>query len=169
MRRLPVIQNQAPDDAAAAQRPRWQWALIAGGFVVTLWIPLTIPAEWLGRRLALRLVDVTDRAALARFTASAGSGDRALLLTFLVGPLALSFIVACLAAGALVGRFGGRSGAREAALGGVLAALLVCGIAALGGALRPWPLAAGSLVALGFAGAASTWLGAKLGVKLRSS
>lgn len=169
MRRLPVLQNKAPDDAAAEQRPPWQWALIATGFVVTLWIPLTIPAEWLGRHLALRLVDVTNSTALARFTAHAAAGDRALLLVLLAGPIAVSFVLACLAAGGLVGRFGGHSGTREAALGGTGAALLVCGMAALGGALRPWPLAVGSLAALAVAGALSTWLGAKFGIKRRPS
>jgi hypothetical protein len=166
-RRLPVLQNKAPDDAAAEQRPPWQWALIAAGFVITLWIPLTIPAEWLGRHLASRLVDVNDRRALAQFTASATAGDRALLLVLWVGPIAVSFILACLAAGGLVGRFGGRSADREALVGGFAAALLVCGIAALGGALRPWPLAVGSLAALGLVGALSTHLGARLGIRRR--
>ena len=48
VRRLPVLQNQDTDDAAAARRPRWQWVLIGAGFVITLFLPLS----WIGVRVS---------------------------------------------------------------------------------------------------------------------
>lgn len=82
-------------------------------------------------------------------------------------PVAISFLLACGLAGALVGRFGGRAKAREAALSGALGAFVAWGIAALGGALRPWPVALISLIVLVGAGAGAAWVGARFGVGAR--
>jgi hypothetical protein len=47
VRRLPVVQSKAPEDAAAEARPRWHWVLIGAGLVITIWIPLVLVALWL--------------------------------------------------------------------------------------------------------------------------
>src|SRR6478609_9169720 len=52
VRRLPVLQNQDTDDAAAARRPRWQWVLIGAGLVITLFLPLSWIGVWLGAWLS---------------------------------------------------------------------------------------------------------------------
>jgi hypothetical protein len=74
----------------------------------------------------------------------------------------LSFLIACGGAGALVGRFGGKAKAREAALSGSLGALLGWGLAALGGALSPWLVAVVSLAVLLALGAGAAFVGARL-------
>jgi tRNA-(ms[2]io[6]A)-hydroxylase len=149
VRRLPVLQNKASEDEAAEQRPRSHWVAIMAGFVLTFWLPLLMVAQWLGRLLA------------------AWSGTRVGLLVASVLPPLFSFAVAAFTAGALVGRFGGRAGIREAATGALFAALSACAIALVGGALRPWPVLVGSalllsLVAVGFAA-----FGARFGVGKR--
>ncbi len=168
-RRLPVLQNQAPEDEAAATRPPWHWALIGGGLIFTMWIPLAILAEWIARVLSAHLVDVGDPGAMARFNQQASPSQRAMLVIFVVGPVALSFVAACLAGGALVGRFGGRAGVREAAFGGVVAALASWVVAALAGSLSPWLLAVAALVVLGAVGGLIAGAGGRFGVGRRPS
>jgi hypothetical protein len=141
VRRLPVIQNKAPEDAAAEARPAWHWILIGAGFVVTLWAPLAVVALWIGQRLAL--VSVT------------------------VGALLLTYAIATIGAGALVGRFGGSAGHREAMLAGLAAALVMWTLAAAGGSLSPWPVALGSFAVLAGLGVVFTRWGSGLGVRRR--
>jgi len=147
VRRLPVLQNQDTDDAAAARRPRWHWVLIGAGFVITLFLPFSMLGVWLG-------------ALLSHAVPHSASGATQVVLG--AAPVALSFLLACGAAGALVGRFGGKAKAREAALSGSLGALFGWGLAAAGGSLRPWIVAAASLAVLVIFGAGAAFLGAKL-------
>ncbi|MEP7052971.1 MAG: hypothetical protein ABJB12_21580 [Pseudomonadota bacterium] len=147
VRRLTVLQNQDTDDAAAARRPRWQWVLIGAGFVVTLFLPLSVLGVWLG-------------SVLSRGLPRSASG--ALRIGLGVLPVALSFLIACGGAGAAVGRFGGRAKAREAALSGALGAFAGWGLAALGGSLTPFVVAATSLLVLVTLGAAAAFLGARI-------
>jgi len=150
VRRLPVVQNQDTDDALAASRPRWHWILIGAGFVITLFLPLSQLGVWLGQGL------------------SRVSGSRAVRVGLGALPVACSFLLACGLAGALVGRFGGRAKAREAALSGALGAFTGWGIAALGGALTPRLVALISLFVLVSCGAGAAFIGARLGLARRS-
>ena len=143
MRRLTVLQNQDTDDAAAARRPRWQWVLIGAGFVITLFLPLSLLGVWLGTWLGR----------------SPGYGRQIVLGA---APVALSFLLACAGGGALVGRFGGKAKAREAAASGALGGFAGWGLAALGGALTPWLVALTSLVVLVIFGAGAAFVGARV-------
>jgi hypothetical protein len=147
VRRLTVLQNDDTDDALAARRPRWQWVLIGAGFVITLFLPLSELGVFLGRRLT---------------GAIRADPSGALRIGLGALPVALSFLIACGAAGALVGRFGGRAKAREAALSGALGGFTGWGLAALGGALSPWLVALASLLVLVTAGAGAAFVGARL-------
>lgn len=146
MRRLTVLQNQDTDDAAAARRPRWHWVLIGAGFVLTLFLPLSALGVWLGTWLSH----------------AARGNDGATQIVLGAAPVALSFLLACGGAGALVGRFGGKAKAREAALSGALGAVAGWGLAALGGSLTPWLVALVSLAVLVVFGAGAAFLGARL-------
>jgi hypothetical protein len=139
VRRLPVIQSKASDDELAESRPTWHWVLIGGGFAITIWLPLAAVANWAAARVPLG-----------------------------PAPIIFSFALACFAAGILVGRFGGKSKAREAGLGGLAGATVTWGVAALGGALTAWPIAVASLVILAACAFFSSWLGGRFGVRLRS-
>jgi len=155
VRRLTVLQNQDTDDAAAARRPRWQWVLIGAGLVITLFLPLSWLGVWLGSWLS--------RAASAG--AEGARGATPIVLGVL--PVALSFLIACAGAGALVGRFGGKAKAPEAALSGSLGALIGWGLAALGGSLSPWLVAVVSLAVLLIFGAGAAFVGARLALSRR--
>ena len=152
VRRLTVLQNDDTDDALAARRPRWHWVLIGAGFVITLFLPLSQFGVWLGHRLS---------------GAAAAPGSRALHVGLGALPVALSFLVACAGAGALVGRFGGRAKTREAALSGALGGFLGWGLAALGGALTPWLVSVTAFFTLVIFGAGAATVGARLGLARR--
>jgi hypothetical protein len=55
VRRLPVIQTPASEDAEAHARSPWQWVLIGAGFTITLWLPLVTLAAWLESRVLIVL------------------------------------------------------------------------------------------------------------------
>jgi hypothetical protein len=83
-------------------------------------------------------------------------------------PLLVSYGVAAGLAGALVGRFGGRSRPREAAVSGVLAAFLVTSVAALGGSGLSTLGILLAMAALAAVGASFGFVGAGFGVRRRA-
>jgi hypothetical protein len=82
-------------------------------------------------------------------------------------PLIVCFGITAAGAGALVGRFGGQAGKREAGISGAIAAFGVTCLAGLGGSgLSPSGLAAVALV-LAAVGAAAGFAGGAFGVTRR--
>jgi hypothetical protein len=147
VRRLPVVQNPSPEDEVAERRPPWQWTLIGAGLAITIWLPLLAVALWVAARLGA--------------AASPGARIAATIL-----PIVLAFGASTLAAGAMVGRFGGRSSEREALLSGALAAVVACVFAVLGGSTSaPAIAAAGGILVI--TGSVTAWLGARLGRRAR--
>lgn len=154
VRRLPVIQS--PDDEPATRSPS-QWVAIAAALTLTLWVPLGMAALSLGRALSTRWTGDD----------SGSVGARAAALLTLVVPAVASLMAATSITGAVVGRHGGRSGAREAVLGCSLATLGAWALTVSSGALRPWPVAAVTLGVLGALGAIGAALGARAGHRRR--
>lgn len=149
VRRLPVVQTPASEDADAEARPAWQWVSIGAALLVVLFLPLSTVGLWVGTRLA----------------PEAGAGRGALLSVAL--PVFCAYAVAALSAGAFVGRFGRRAGPRHRALSGGLGGALILLLAGLGGALTPWTVAFGATVVLIGAGAGFALLGARYGLSRR--
>jgi tRNA-(ms[2]io[6]A)-hydroxylase len=166
MRRLPVIQDTASDDAQAADRPRWQWAVIGAGFTATLWAPLALVAAPLGVRLGAAVARVAPED-LVSGVAVLSERQRVTVAVLGAAPLLLVFAVAAALAGGLVGRFGGRSGRREAALGGLIAALGLSSLAIVAGPGLPLLSGLAAFGALAPVGAVSGLLGGVFGVRKR--
>jgi hypothetical protein len=164
VRRLPVIQSRSPEDAEAEERPRSHWIAIGAGLMLAFWIPLAMLGIALGKRLSLAILGGAGDEAVAQAT----PGQRLAVMFAVVVPVLASFVLAALGAGALVGRFGGRSGSREAAVGGALGALGAWALAALGGSLGPWPVAVSTALVLVVLGAVSGGWGAHWGRQKRS-
>lgn len=142
MRRLPVLQSSSDD---GAERPPWHYIAIGAGFTITLWLPLAVVATWVGVWLA----------AWAPWVSALN-----------VLPLTLSFLLACFASAALVGRFGGKAGVREAILANLFGSAVLLGLAALAGGLG-MPVAVISGAVFAASSALGGWAGARLGRRLR--
>ncbi|HEY3237782.1 MAG TPA: hypothetical protein VGJ84_23880 [Polyangiaceae bacterium] len=166
MRKLPVIQTS---EASEAERPRWHWVGIGAGLVLTVWLPLLMIALWSGKRLAARFLHVIDTRGAERFAHSATTGQELALVTLTLGPIVLSYAGACIFSGALVARFGGRAGKREAALAGALSGTVACALAASSSTLSPWQVAFGAWITFSGIGASLAWLGAKIAQKAKKT
>jgi tRNA-(ms[2]io[6]A)-hydroxylase len=146
-RRLPVVQaNPVVEQDAEEVRTPWHWVAFGVVAAFCAWLPLAALAASVSSRLL------------------ANPGTR----LFAVALHGASFVLACGAAGFLVGRFGGRAGRREATASGLAASALawVLGLSqggATGGVLGWGAL----LVVLATLGSAAAAMGGGLGVKNR--
>ena len=161
LRRLPVLQEAPGSDDG---RPAWQWTLIGALFALSIWVPLAMLSSWIASRAVRRLVGEVPPDALADQLGTAQGATRAGLWFALTAVPILSFAAACLASGALVGRFGSRAGAKEAALGTALAAAVG---ALLSAAQTGWAFSLVGLLVLAPVGAGAGWLGGRLGWRRR--
>jgi hypothetical protein len=148
VRRLPVLNAPSGDDAEAAERPPSQWVAISALLEVSLFLPSSLLALWLGERLA-RSVD--------------GSGAAAMIAL----PVLLALAGSAWSAGALSARFGIRTRPLHQVVGGALGSVLILGLSLFGRV--PWSFwlvaTAGSLM-IGVS-ALFAWLGARYGQRLR--
>jgi hypothetical protein len=167
MRRLPVIQQTAVEDAVAAERPRWHWCLIGAGLTATIWVPLAVAAAPLGAAVAARCIHV-GAAQLAAGGAALTRRQMVSLSVISALPLIVCFGLAAAAAGALVGRFGGRAGPRDAGISGAIAAFLVTSVAALGGSGLSAVGIVGASLVLAVVGASAGFVGGGFGFRKRS-
>lgn len=145
-----MLQTPASEDAAAEARPAWHWVLIGACLVVALFLPLSAVGVWLGGRLAQRLAH--SPAAAAALAAL---------------PVLVAFVVSAWGAGAFVGRFGRRARAGGVILAGAFGGCATFALAALGGALKPWPVAVGAALVLVGIGGGCAVLGAAFGRRRR--
>lgn len=137
IRRLPVIQEPASEDAEAAARPPWRWVLVGAGLLLTFWFPAA----------ALVLL-------VTKFVALGGAG--------LFFALVATFALASLAAGYLVARFGLRTRLRHAVFSGLVAAAALCGLTLLGGGFPSAELGLSAFLLLSGVAAGFCALGAPL-------
>jgi len=138
-RRLPVLKNEDVADEADLERPPWHWSAIGAVAIFVLWWPLTF------------LTGALDQPML---------GDVAAAAVNLLG-----FVLAAFGGGAIVGRFGGKAGLKEATVAGVAPAVILCVMVALQG--TPLGLSAVLLVVLVAAGAGASRAGGWLGLRKR--
>lgn len=150
-RHLPVVgQKGAPvGDEPPDDRPPWHWVGIGAVFQLLAWLLLSLLAQPLA-------------AALSRALASAGD-VRAASIVVAATHVFVTLGLGSASSGALVGRFGGTAGPREAALSGLLAAGIACGLTAPQAGI----IALTVLLPLGALAAAASWIGAKLGARRR--
>ena len=157
IRRLPVLQEApSPDDG----RPAWHWTLIGTLFALSIWLPLAMLSTWIAGRAVHRLVGDVAPEALAEQLATASAPTRVGVWFAVTAVPILSFGAACLAAGALVGRFGNRAAAREAAAGSALAGAVG---ALLSMAQAGWTFSLAAFFVLVPVGAGAGWLGGRIG------
>jgi hypothetical protein len=137
-RRLPVLKTPGEEGADEPPRPPWQWVGFGAVAIFVVWTPLAFLAGLVGRRLA---------------------GSEASVLVN-AGLFAASSLLAALAGGYLVGRWGAAGvGVREAGFAGLAAALVATVLAWAQAGLSLGPLV--TVVLLVPASALGGWLGLK--------
>ena len=142
-RRLPVLQEPAAEDPDAPPRPPWQWVGFGALGIFAVWLPLA----WLALTLVLRLGGLEAPVALVAVLSAA------------------SLVLASLAGGYLIGRWGTRGvGVRDAALAGLSAALVAAAMASTRLGVGQGVIIALSAVTVAVPPAA---LGGRLGMKKR--
>jgi hypothetical protein len=116
-RRLPVL--QAKEEDRSPPRPRWQWAAFGALSMIVTWVPLAYAAEALVAHLRANLRDplwtLPD--------ATVGEMGAAMFLA-----PAASLVLAALAGGYLLGRWGEGSGGVDAASAASVAVLFGVGL-----------------------------------------
>jgi hypothetical protein len=140
-RRLPVLKTPGEEAADEPPRPPWQWVGFGAVAIFVVWTPLAYLAGLAGRRFA--------------------GSDRSVLVG--AGFFALGSVLAALAGGYLVGRWGAAGvGVREAAFAGLAAALVATVLAWMQAGLSLGPLVTVLLLVPAAA------LGGRLGLKGRA-
>ncbi len=156
-RRLPVLQTRAAgDDDAGEERPAWHFTVVGAVMAILVWLPLAAAASSAATRLA---GDPGPDGAVPVHLAPA-----------LIGLGALGYATASFAAGALVGRFGGRAGLREATLTGPIAGAVAWALAATQSGPGPGAIAwALLLVTMAAVGAGASHGGGRAGLAARAT
>lgn len=149
--------NGGADGDEPEDRPPWHWAAIGAVAIFLAWLPLAAGANALVARLVGDLPPGEPP--------GAGHARAAVALN------AVGFVVAAMAGGALVGRFGGRAGTKEAAAAGFFASATAWALAAAQPGQGPGPGAlawATILVAIGSIGTLAAYAGARFGLRGRA-
>jgi hypothetical protein len=120
-RRLPLIQTKAEDPEEP--RPPWHWVGFGAVAIFVAWLPLAYAAEAVSRRLVAGRLG-SGETKLADLPRS----ERLTVLAMIAGPQVVALVIAGLAGGFLVTRFGQGTRRREAAFAGLAVGLLALGL-----------------------------------------
>ena len=161
LRRLPVLQNSSTSDDG---RPAWHWVPIGFLFVVSLWLPFAMVANWAAGRVVHRILGDLPANEIGLRLADADASDRFSLWMVLTAAPLVAFSAACGFGGALVGRFGGQAGPKEAAASGALAGLAGTVLTLATGNVFSFASSALFLVLVPL-GAGAAWLGGRWGFR----
>lgn len=153
-RRLPILQNKAPqEESEAEERPPWHWSGIGVVVDFLVWLPIAAAIAALTARLSQNTV-----------TPALGLG------ILVVGMHLFGFWLATFVGGFFIGKFGGEAGPKEGAMSGFVTAAIAVALAAASPAANAaiwiWPVL---LVIVGGSGATSGFFGAKVGKKGRAT
>lgn len=163
-RRLPVLSN-TPPQPAEEPRPPWHWVGFGAVAIIAAWLPLAyVGAGVSARVMASRFGAGASQEAIELALGAMSAAERARLMALVALPSVLGLAVAAFGGGFVVGRFGERTTAREAALSGVVVALVACAMAWAG---PTWGALLGALVMLAVASGFAAW-GGRLGASGRA-
>ncbi|HEY1959854.1 MAG TPA: hypothetical protein VGH28_29805 [Polyangiaceae bacterium] len=121
-RRLPVV--QPPAEPAEEPRPAWHWVGFGAVAIFIVWLPLAYLAESLGRRLTAGTLGPAGDAHFSDLSRS----ERLAVLARLALPQAVALVLAAMAGGFLVTRFGQKTTSRDAAFAGLTVGALALGL-----------------------------------------
>lgn len=147
----------APSEDAEAPRPPWHWVGFGTVAIFAVWLPLAYVAGAASAKvMAARFGPDASKDAIDLALAAMTAGERARLMAIVALPSILGLAIAAFGGGFVVGRFGAGTRAREAALSGVVTALLASAMAWAG---FTWSTLLAALVTLGVAAGFAGWGG----------
>jgi len=152
-RRLPLLPKEEVADESDIERPAWHWSAIGVVAIFVLWLPLTFITAALSKRL---LAEATEEGA-APISARLG----------VAGMNLLAFALASFLGGAIIGRFGGSAGLKEATVAGLVTASIGWATIAFSGAGLTLSGGAALLLLLIAVGAAAARGGGAVGLRQR--
>ena len=166
-RRLPVLSNTPPPEAGddeGEERPPLHWVGFGTVAIFAAWLPLAYVAGAVSSRvMTSRFGGDASQEAIALGVAAMDPGGRARLMATVALPGLAALAIAAFGGGFVVGRFGDRTGTREAALSGVACAIVTSILAWSGVTLTAVAgVIVTALVAVGFA----AW-GGRFGLRRR--
>ena len=128
-RRLPVLSNEppapAPADDEEEARPPYHWVGFGTVAIFAAWLPLTYIAGSVSKHVMDgRFGKDASADAIALAVNSMDTGERVRLMATIALPALFALAIAAFGGGFVVGRFGPGTGAREAAMAGVMTALV---------------------------------------------
>ncbi len=138
-RRLPVL--KAPDANEDDNRPPWHWVGFGTLLVFGAWLPLAYVATAIESRMLARFAGASSPDAVADSIREAAPHDVARLRFAILLLLALPLVIGAFAGGFVVGRWSKDAGTREAALAGLVAGLVACGLSWIDAGFSAAPLA----------------------------
>ncbi len=156
-RRLPVLSNEppaaAPADDEKEARPPYHWVGFGTVAIFAAWLPLTYVAGSVSKHVMDgRFGKDASPDAVALAVNAMETGERVRLMATIALPALFALAIAAFGGGFVVGRFGPGTGAREAAMAGVMTALVANLLAWSGVALTALVgILVTSAVAIGFA------------------
>jgi hypothetical protein len=152
-RRLPLLPKVEVADESDIERPPWHWSAIGAIAIFVLWLPLTFITAALSKQL---------------LTEAAEEGAAPLESRLAVAGLnLLAFALASLGGGAIVGRFGGSAGIKEATVAGLATASVAWTALALQGVGLTLSGGGALLVLLIAVGAGAASAGGAVGLRQR--
>lgn len=148
-------------------RPPWRWVVAGVAVTLSLFAPAAMTAAAMGRRASALLAPGATAEEAARALAPGASPSKFLAWVVVAAALPLfGFALASGAAGAVIGRFGGKAGLREATASGAFSAVILVAVAA---ARMPLAATLSALFFLGLVGVVAARLGAERGLARRAS
>jgi hypothetical protein len=156
-RRLPVLKSPEPNEDD--DRPPWHWVGFGTIAIFAAWLPLAYLASSAETRIVSRFAEATSPEAIADSIQRASQHDMARLRFAVLLLLALPLALGAFGGGFIVGRWSRRAGVREAALAGLVTALVTSLLSWVEAGLSLAPLA-GALLAVPMA-AAGGWSGSR--------
>jgi len=120
-RRLPVVQTGEP---AEEPRPAWHWVGFGAVAIFIVWLPLAYLAEALGRRLTAGILGPAGESHFSELSRS----ERLAVLARIAVPQGFALVLAAMAGGFLVTRFGQKTTPRDAAFAGLSVGALALGL-----------------------------------------
>jgi hypothetical protein len=123
-RRLPVLKSEGANEDD--NRPPWHWVGFGTLLVFGAWLPLAYVASAIETRVLSRFAQASSEDAIADAIREATPHDQARLRFLVLLLLTFPLAIGAFTGGFIVGRWSREAGAREAALAGLVAALVAC-------------------------------------------